>query len=36
MIGRKLPQLEIPNWLLFTMIALVLIYTVVRNVLKFI
>lgn len=36
MIGRQLPQLEIPNWLLFTMIALVLIYSVVRNVLKFI
>lgn len=36
MLGRQLPQLEIPNWVLITLITLVMIFTVVRNVLKFI
>ena len=36
MIGKQLPQLSIPNWLLIVLCALVMIYSVVRNVLKFI
>lgn len=36
MIGKQLPQLTIPDWLLLVMCALVVVFSVVRNVLKFI
>lgn len=36
MIGKQLPQLTIPNWLLIVLIVLVCGFCVVRNVLKFI
>lgn len=36
MIGKKLPQLTIPDWLLIVLCSVVAVYSVVRNVLKFI
>lgn len=36
MIGKQLPQITIPNWILIVLCVLVMIHTVVRNVLKFI
>lgn len=36
MIGKQLPQISFPNWMLIALCVLVLVYNVVRNVLKFI
>ena len=36
MIGKQLPQLVIPDWVLIVICSLVVIYSIVRNVLKFI
>ena len=35
LIGRKLPQLRVPNWALIALGVLVGVFTIVRNVVKF-
>ena len=35
LIGRKLPQLHVPNWALIALGVLVAVFTVARNVVKF-
>ena len=36
MIGKQLPQISFPNWMLIALCVIVLLHTIVRNVLKFI
>lgn len=35
LIGRQLPQLSIPNWVLIVLCCLLVLYTIARNVVKF-
>lgn len=35
LIGRRLPQLHIPNWMLIVLCALLFVFTIARNVIKF-
>lgn len=35
LIGRRLPQLHIPNWMLIALCALLFVFTIARNVIKF-